>query len=86
MSSNISEFSRLLDELTMASLSKSIVKSIDKFFYKMALPSIDMAAVSDKVGSLSDSAKDALIQGMKEEDVAKVLSILGLHSRKEEVI
>ena len=80
------KFFELLDELSMTYSSKNIVKSIDKFFYKMGLPAIDMTAVNNKVESLSDSAKDAIIRGMKEEDVAKVLNILGLHSHKKEVI
>lgn len=73
------QFLELVDEMTIMSTSpESLVKKINKLFYKMDMASMEEDALTDTVQGLSDNAKSALVQALKDEDMAKVLSILGM--------
>ncbi|MHA1228788.1 MAG: hypothetical protein ACTSPV_18850 [Candidatus Hodarchaeales archaeon] len=72
--------------LTSQSSTDEFIKRIDKFLYQMNISKIDADALKDKIDSLTDNAKNALIQGLKDKDTAKVLKILGLSPRKGGVL
>jgi len=83
---NNNQFSELLEMLTLQSSTDEFIKRIDKFLYQMDISKIDTDALKDKIDSLTDNAKNALIQGLKDKDISKVLKILGLSPRKGGVL
>jgi len=73
------QFLHLLNEMTlMRTLPESLAKKIDKIFYKLDVLSPDIQALEDKVEGLSDNAESALVDAIKDEDVARILNILGM--------
>jgi len=73
------EYFELLDELSLISISSaSLVKKIEKLLYKSNVMGMDVDALRKKVDELSDTAKDALVDAIKDGSVGKVLSILGM--------
>lgn len=79
---NDSQFLDLIDEIRIKDFSlnstKSVVRKINKLLLKMGVADIDEEALENKIEELPESAREALLQALKDEDIAAVLSIVGM--------
>jgi len=79
---NNGQFLALVDEIRIRDFSLSsteaIVKKINKLFLAQGVASIEEEALKDKIETLSKNAKEALLQVLKDANVAAVLNIVGM--------
>ena len=67
----------------MFSNPKNVAVKINKLLKKVGLLDLDVESLDDKIGELTDNAKDALVSAIKDEDVTKLLNILGFNPSKK---
>ena len=63
----------------MSSSPESTAKKVNKFLVKMEVLEVDKESLEKKIEGMSADAEKALLAGIGEKDISKVLNILGLH-------